>query len=56
MFSMWMRLASQSALLALESRRVIARRMVMIAAGNSRPQAEAPRPDNMQHGLRSHSV
>jgi hypothetical protein len=43
MFSMWMRLASQSALLALESQRVIASRMVVIAAGNSRAKAEARR-------------
>jgi hypothetical protein len=43
MFSMWMRLASQSTLLALESQRVIARRMVVIAAGNSRAKAEARR-------------
>lgn len=43
MFSMWMRLASQFALLALESQRVIAMRMLVIAAGNSRAQAEAQR-------------
>ena len=43
MFSMWMRFMFQSTLLGFEAQQVIALRMIAMAAGGSRAQAEAHR-------------
>jgi hypothetical protein len=43
MFGMWMRFMFESTLLGLEAQRVIVLRMIAMAAGGSRAQAEAQR-------------